>query len=149
MTSSVYRQSSDRLAGPLWPAAGDESVQEVGINTSSWPASDLLPGLSSRHRLVVTLLLDLAGYLSADAHRQETETSPFTGKRDGACLFRRALALANRPCLEAVRAGLIRLRDEARAERQILRAEVVAEFLEEVELRLSLFRDMMIGSPAD
>ena len=149
MTSSVYRQSSDRLAGPLWPAAGDESVQEVGINTSSWPASDLLPGLSSRHRLVVTLLLDLAGYLSADAHRQETDTSPIVGKRDGACLFRRALALASGPCLAAVRTGLIRMRDEARGGRDIPRSDVLAEFLEEVELRLSLFRDMVVGMPAD
>jgi hypothetical protein len=105
--------------------------------------------LSSRRRLVVVFLLDLADYLSADAHRQETDTSPFTGKRDGACLFRRALAMASRPCLEAVRTGLIRMRDEARIKRDIPRSDVLAEFLAEVELRLSLFRDMMVGSPLD
>ena len=107
-------------------------------------ASDLSQGLSSRRRIVVTFLLDLAGYLSADAHRQDTQTSPFVGKRDGTYLFRRALAMASGPCLEAVRTGLIRMRDEARSGRDIPRSEVLAEFLEEVELRLSLFRDMAV-----
>lgn len=111
--------------------------------------SDPYPGLSARHRLVVAFLLDLAGYLSADAHRTEADASPYTGKRDSACLFRRALALANRPCLEAIRSELIQMRGEARDARHMLRSEVLSEFLEEVELRLSLFRDMMIGSPAD
>lgn len=116
---------------------------------TGWPASDPSPRLSSRQRLVVTLLLDLAGYLSADARRPEAESRPFTGKRDGVCLFRRALAIASRPCLEAVRSELVGMRDEARRQSHPLRAEVLAEFLEEVELRLSLFRDMMVGTPAD
>ena len=43
----------------------------------------------------------------------------------------------------------MRMRDEARNERDIPRADVLAEFLEEVELRLSLFRDMKAGSRLD
>jgi hypothetical protein len=121
----------------------------MGLIATNQLASELPPGLSSRRRLVVTFLLDLAGYLSADAHRQETETSPIVGKRDGARLFRRALAMASGPCLEAVRTGLIRMRDEARSSRDIPQSDVLAEFLEEVELRLSLFRDMVVGLPAD
>lgn len=121
----------------------------MALIATSRLVSDPHPGLSSRHRLVVAFLLDLAGYLSADAHRKEADAGPYTGKRDSACLFRRALALASRPCLEAIRAGLIQMRGEARDARHMLRAEVLSEFLEEVELRLSLFRDMMVGSPAD
>ena len=103
--------------------------------------------LSSRHRLVVTILLDLAGYLSVDVRLRVSDDASFDRKRDGAGLFRRALAMANSPCLEAVRTGLMRMRDEGRNEGDIPRADVLAEFLEEVELRLSLFRDMLVGSP--
>lgn len=106
-------------------------------------------GLSARHRLVVTFLLDLAGYLSADAHLREKDAAPFTEKRDAAFLFRRALAMAGRPCLESVREGLMRMRNAARGEGDMPRAEVLAEFLEEVELRLLLFRDMLVGVPVD
>ena len=105
--------------------------------------------LTSRHRLVVTFLLDLAGYLSVDVQLRVNDGASFDRKRDGAGLFCRALAMASCPCLEAVRTGLMRMRDEARHERDIPRADVLAEFLAEVELRLSLFRDMQAGSRLD
>ena len=149
MTPVAYRESLYWSPGPLWPGRGTNPFRRMGLIATSQLASELPPGLSSRRRLVVTFLLDLAGYLSAEAHRQETDTSPIVGKRDGACLFRRALALASGPCLAAVRTGLIRMRDEARGGRDIPRSDVLAEFLEEVELRLSLFRDMVVGMPAD
>ena len=105
--------------------------------------------LSSRHRLVVTFLLDLAGYLSVDVRLRVSDGASFDRRRDGAGLFCRSLAMASVPCLEAVRTGLMRMRDEARNEGDIPRADVLAEFLEEVELRLSLFRDMQAGSRLD
>jgi hypothetical protein len=105
--------------------------------------------LSSRHRLVVTFLLDLAGYLSVDVRLRVGDGVSFDRRRDGAGVFCRALVMASRPCLEAVRTGLMQMRDEARHERDIPRADVLAEFLEEVELRLSLFRDMRAGSRLD
>ena len=98
---------------------------------------------------VFPLLLDPAGYLSVEVRVRQSDGTSFDRKRDRACLFRRALAMASRPCLEAVRTGLMRMRDEARSERDIPRSDVLAEFLEEVELRLLLFRDMVVGQRLD
>jgi hypothetical protein len=131
------------------PWRATNPIRKVGLIATNRLVFDPQGELSSRHRLVVTFLLDLAGYLSVDVRLRVNDGASFDRKRDGACLFRRALAMASRPCLEAVRTGLMRMRDEARSERDIPRSDVLAEFLEEVELRLSLFRDMVVGQRLD
>jgi len=60
-------------------------------------------------------------------------------------LFRRALAMANACCLEAVRRGLENLRQEERRAGDHSRADAVNALLSEVDLRLSVFRDLRIG----
>ena len=131
------------------PVRATNPIRRVELIATNRLVFDPHGELSSRHRLVVTFLLDLAGYLSVDVRLRVSDGTSFDRKRDGACLFRRALAMASRPCLEAVRTGLMRMRDEARSERDIPRSDVLAEFLEEVELRLLLFRDMVVGQRLD
>lgn len=126
------------------------------------PLRTLLPSLSPRQRLLVTHLLDLAKYLAEDAcpggepeapaaaERTAATYRPSSGRRSDAMgLFRRALAMANVGCLESVRRGLVDLRQEERAAGDHTRADAVNALLSEVDLRLSVFRDLRIGAAAD
>jgi hypothetical protein len=121
-----------------------------------------VPSLSTRQRLLVTHLLDLAKFLSDDARPGAGEAGPgpngaadrayrrSSGRRSDAMgLFRRALAMANACCLESVRRGLVGLRDEERDAGDHARAEAVNALLSEVDLRLSVFRDLRIGRTTD
>ena len=116
------------------------------------------PSLSPRQRLLVTHLLDLAKYLADDARPGSGEAGPegasgtdavyrpSSGRRSDAMgLFRRALAMANACCLESVRRGLESQREEERRAGDHSRADAVNALLSEVDLRLSVFRDLRIG----
>ena len=120
------------------------------------------PSLSPRQRLVVTHLLDLAKYLADDARpgggamgsarggEADVAYRPYSGRRSDAMgLFRRALAMANACCLESVRRGLLLLRAEERRLGDRSRAEALNALLSEVDLRLSVFRDLRIGGSTD
>ncbi|MFO7589186.1 MAG: hypothetical protein R6X22_14160 [Gemmatimonadota bacterium] len=125
----------------------------------------LYPPLSQRQRLLVTHLLDMAEFLADAAPPDAAETSgatdrgagradevsrPASGRRSSATgLFRRALALANACCLEAVRRGLVGLREEQRRAGDHSRADALNALLSEVDLRLAIFRDLRIGRAGD
>lgn len=126
------------------------------------PLRTLVPSLSPRQRVLVTHLLDLAKYLADDARPGPSEMGPdprdavdasyrpSSGRRSDAMgVFRRALAMANACCLEAVRRGLVALRQEEREAGDHARADAVNALLSEVDLRLSVFRDLRIGAVAD
>ncbi len=121
-----------------------------------------VPALSPRQRLLVTHLLDLAKYLADDAcpaagdggPKRETEPGAAyrssAGRRSDAMgLFRRSLAMANTCCLESVRRELASLREAERGAGDHSRAEAVSALLSEVDLRLTVFRDLRIGRAAD
>lgn len=116
----------------------------------------------------MTHLLDLAKFLQddalpapgrtpeADPGGQANDSRPPSGRRssysrrsEAAGLFRRALAMANATCLEAVRLGLVGMREQNRRAGDLSRADVLNTLLSEAELRLSIFRDLRIGGAVD